>query len=237
MSKVHKIKLTVPSPCSEDWDKMKLTDKGRFCERCSNIITDFSLFTDRELVEYLSGIKGKVCGQFANTQLNRLITVQEPAHTPIFRKLLFGTALAAGVVTTAHSQTTAGTYRNPLSTSGPANTIKEQVTPVHSVADSTIVLKGNVVDLKNNKAIADAIIIVEYDSVHTDMVTSDSSGGFSFKVPDKYVNQKITLSAAIYGYAERTTFYEMKRTNKKVNIKLRKNKKEEMSRTVGYLMM
>jgi len=235
MAKLSKIKLSVPNPCKEDWDKMKLTDKGRFCERCSNIITDFSVFTDKELVEYLSKVKGKVCGQFANTQLNRMITVQEPSTTPLFRKLLFSTALAAGVAGAAHSQSTQPN-RNGANASGNINMAQTPMQAKQATKDSTTILKGKVVNLKDDKPVANASIVVQYDSVNTDAVITDSNGRFSFHVPDKYIDTKITLITAIYGYAERTTFYEIKRKNKTVYIKLRKNKASDMGKTVGRMM-
>lgn len=40
IKKYHKLllmsnlKITIPNPCSANWDKMKNLDQGRFCEQC-----------------------------------------------------------------------------------------------------------------------------------------------------------------------------------------------------------
>src|ERR1700722_5965563 len=104
MAKTGKIKLSIPKPCSENWDKMTALEKGRHCSLCNNIITDFSTFTDKELVDYLSKAKGEICGRVDNTQLDRLLVANEASNTPAFRRLLLGAGLMAGVVSTAHSQ-------------------------------------------------------------------------------------------------------------------------------------
>src|SRR4051794_13759597 len=61
----------IPQPCHEDWDKMTTAAKGRFCESCSKNVVDFSLMTDNEVLNYFKNNSGKVCGRFANDQLQR----------------------------------------------------------------------------------------------------------------------------------------------------------------------
>src|SRR5947208_42801 len=68
----------IPQPCHEDWDKMTSAAKGRFCESCSKQVVDFSLMTDNEVLNYFKKSTGKVCGRFANDQLQRsFIPVKE----------------------------------------------------------------------------------------------------------------------------------------------------------------
>lgn len=61
----------IPQPCHEDWDKMTPYAKGRFCESCTKQVVDFSLMTDHEVLNYFLKNTGKVCGRFANDQLQR----------------------------------------------------------------------------------------------------------------------------------------------------------------------
>ena len=69
----------IPQPCHEDWDKMTPGAKGRFCESCSKNVVDFSLMTDNEVLNYFKNNTGKVCGRFANDQLQRpFIPAKEP---------------------------------------------------------------------------------------------------------------------------------------------------------------
>jgi hypothetical protein len=104
MRKPHKIKLILPKPCSEDWDKMTPDEQGRFCANCNKAVIDFSKFTDTELFNFFVKTKEHVCGRFNSLQLNRTIAIYEPADTSILKRIFFGAALTAGVAGTAHGQ-------------------------------------------------------------------------------------------------------------------------------------
>ena len=49
----NSIKVVVPSPCSQNWNKMPAQDQGRFCKHCSHVVTDFTRMSDEEVVQYL----------------------------------------------------------------------------------------------------------------------------------------------------------------------------------------
>jgi hypothetical protein len=63
--------LTMPTPCHEDWESMRPEERGRFCEACSKTVVDFSMMTDREVMEYLGRAGRQVCGRMAPEQLDR----------------------------------------------------------------------------------------------------------------------------------------------------------------------
>ena len=63
--------IHIPRPCHEDWDKMTPASKGRLCENCSKQVVDFSLMSGNEVLNYFKRNTGKVCGRFANDQLQR----------------------------------------------------------------------------------------------------------------------------------------------------------------------
>lgn len=51
--------VEIKNPCSESWDLMKDTDKGKFCDKCNKDVYDISLLTrseTRELVRKNGGI-------------------------------------------------------------------------------------------------------------------------------------------------------------------------------------
>lgn len=56
--------------CSEDWDKMKTTSKGKFCDVCSANLLDLSELPIREIVENHLG-RG-TCAQMTESQINFL---------------------------------------------------------------------------------------------------------------------------------------------------------------------
>jgi hypothetical protein len=75
---MKKIYIQVPEPCHEDWSKMTKAEKGRYCDSCCKEVVDFSIMTDREILNYLSKPRGKTCGNFLPDQLNRAISEPQP---------------------------------------------------------------------------------------------------------------------------------------------------------------
>lgn len=69
------MKLFIPSPCSENWDKMQAHEKGKFCQSCQKNVVDFTKNTDREIYQYLQK-HPKTCGKFKVTQLERKLNKQ-----------------------------------------------------------------------------------------------------------------------------------------------------------------
>lgn len=65
------IKLTIPEACHEDWQKMQPDKDGRHCLSCQKTVVDFSLMTDKEILDYISTAGDNLCGRFDYYQLNR----------------------------------------------------------------------------------------------------------------------------------------------------------------------
>jgi TonB family protein len=63
------MKITVPDPCSENWQAMTPGEQGKFCQRCCKAVIDFTNKANGEIIEVLA--KGnKVCGKFRTEQLS-----------------------------------------------------------------------------------------------------------------------------------------------------------------------
>ena len=63
--------LHIATPCHEDWNQMTATDAGRFCASCSKQVVDFTAMSDTQILQFLAGHKGELCGRFDGDQLNR----------------------------------------------------------------------------------------------------------------------------------------------------------------------
>ena len=74
------ILLHIPEPCHENWDAMTEANKGRHCQSCNKIVVDFSVMSDRQVLEYFKTTTGKTCGRFNDDQLQRPLV--EPQTKP-----------------------------------------------------------------------------------------------------------------------------------------------------------
>src|SRR3954466_11261870 len=63
--------VSVPQPCHESWDAMTPQEQGRFCASCAKTVIDFSQMSDTQVLNYLSQSKGRLCGRFAQDQIER----------------------------------------------------------------------------------------------------------------------------------------------------------------------
>ncbi len=76
MKHSHPIQISIPQPCSEDWNKMTPLEQGRFCDSCQKCVVDLTGFTDEQLYKYFAEHKDeKVCGRFQNWQLKRQVAL------------------------------------------------------------------------------------------------------------------------------------------------------------------
>lgn len=131
--------LSVPGPCSEDWDAMQPQGCGRFCSACEKTVVDFTRFSDQEFIRYFQQAKTIPCGRFTQRQFSIVIPPENnsPAFFPNWNKYL-----AAGIITitgsaiNTHAQTpdTAGQYIQIPTTADTA--VKEQTT-ITTLKDST----------------------------------------------------------------------------------------------------
>jgi hypothetical protein len=62
--------ITIPKPCSENWNKMSKTDKGRFCEACHHEVVDFRKMANDKIEHYFQENQSKnICGNFKTLQV------------------------------------------------------------------------------------------------------------------------------------------------------------------------
>jgi hypothetical protein len=72
------LRIEIPEPCNVPWNSMLEVANGkRHCGSCDKVLTDFTQWSDEQLIHYFTQNKGKLCGRFSGEQLNRNITAPE----------------------------------------------------------------------------------------------------------------------------------------------------------------
>jgi hypothetical protein len=58
-----KFKLTIPKPCSANWNTMLPAEKGRHCSTCNTEVVDFSSWNAEEIKHFIENSPKKICGR------------------------------------------------------------------------------------------------------------------------------------------------------------------------------
>jgi len=67
------MKVSIPTPCNENWKEMTPTQRGAFCKKCAIDVVDFSNKSAEEIRSTLKENIGKhLCGRFKKSQLEDL---------------------------------------------------------------------------------------------------------------------------------------------------------------------
>ncbi|MBB6126619.1 carboxypeptidase-like regulatory domain-containing protein [Mucilaginibacter lappiensis] len=63
--------ISIPEACHESWLQMTPVTQGRHCQQCCKTVTDFTVMSNQEIINYLS-TSHDVCGRFGQEQLGSL---------------------------------------------------------------------------------------------------------------------------------------------------------------------
>lgn len=85
------IKISIPTPCHENWAAMTPTEKGRFCNSCQKQVVDFTRMGDAEIAGVLKSNTG-LCARVLPSQTDRQL------HLPHHRKRHAATIAAVAVL-------------------------------------------------------------------------------------------------------------------------------------------
>ena len=186
--------LQIPKPCTESWSDMQALDaKRRHCDSCQRIITDFSRYSDADLLAYLAAHDQRICGRFRPDQLSRpLQTATAPPRNGAFG------ALAAGFAAFLTTQ------QPPLPPVHPAETIEQVATssmPATSNSprqDSLRMISGRITDRETGEPLIGVSIALEGTPYGA---FTDASGVFNVKFPVKAIeNHTPSLLISYTGY-------------------------------------
>lgn len=167
------ILLHIPEPCHENWDAMTNANKGRHCQSCNKIVVDFSVMSDRQVLEYFKTTTGKTCGRFHDDQLQRPLV--EPQKQPSKWSYFLASFIAFIMSAKTFSQQKVGKVKFTGKPSVERVTLKGDTIEIKKDTINPKKIQGKVVDEKG-KGISNAI--VKFTATINAVVT-DSFGNFS----------------------------------------------------------
>lgn len=193
MKKPQAIQISIPQPCSEDWQKMTPQEKGRYCDACKKCVVDFTGFTDRQLYDYfIQHANENICGRFHNTQLNRPINIPPQPHSKLYR-IAVALGLAIAVVTATEQKSFA---KAPLvEYHFIDNYITDDTTQIHT---DSATIKGKVVDEHGEPLICATVELVLEGTTKTGAIT-DIDGNYIIRIGNISPNKKYDLRTRYIG--------------------------------------
>ena len=201
--------ISIPKPCSENWEKMEQREKGRFCSSCQKEVIDFSSLGDKELYQYFANAKTIPCGRFHRSQLNTAIVPKEMksnSWNQIYKKVAAVLAFLSLKPSSSVAQGSPQTVIQPIV--GKQNSINSA---------KEIAISGTV---KNaNGEIIEGAEILFNDKVVT---KSDKEGKFHFEIKPELISQSSILSVTYPGMIRVARSYHPSMQSTSYNIVLEK---------------
>lgn len=188
---------------------MKEFDQGRFCSNCQKTVVDFTLLTNKEIVDYFAQNKTIPCGRFHRSQVNSnlLSPAVKKKKGITFQKvaialLSFFSLKEASVF----AQSSITTTTQPLS--------KKDIT---DTASKNVVINGTVKN-EEQKPIENAAVFFDGKLV----ATSDKEGMFHFSFSIESPSKSSLLSIAFTGLSTVVRSYHPTMQSTSYNVILEK---------------
>lgn len=164
--------ITIPRPCTQNWDAMGSIGNGRHCNQCNKVVYDFSQMNDDELLQFFKQQATIPCGRFHNSQLNRDIL-----PTVSRKKLLFTrfSKIAAALFAVLSFKSFSSTANNKNGI--PAVALDANYKNSFKRGNDKIVISGTVKDV-HAKPIEKAVVML--DSVQ--IAITDAEGRFNVEL-------------------------------------------------------
>lgn len=215
---MSKYQISIPKPCTEDWNKMTQTDQGKHCSSCNKVVIDFTGLKNEEIISILLKNKGKrVCGNFFNTQIENpilYINRKERSNWPAVAAML-----VAGIFALSANQVQAqirnrsqmfydqseGKYTEP----GKKDSLTTYTIKISSRIDKTPIIGATVA-------------IQEIGTF-----TTDKNGVITFNIDESKIPEIVQVDLQAYGFEkEKISIKRSKIINAK-NMELWMDEKEE----------
>lgn len=179
--------LSINQPCSEDWNKMSPSEKGKFCQKCQKSVIDFTTMRDHEIVSTIENSTGPICGKLLPHQMEHTYNLQyKKSH------LLYPSILMSLLALQSAQDAQAGNSVEPSPT-------KQALSIVNNKSQShtdTLTISGHIEDTAGQ---ALPYVNVYLEDIKIGCV-SDIDGNFSLSIPDSLYQKKYSLKVSSIGF-------------------------------------
>jgi hypothetical protein len=209
--------ISIPEPCSESWDAMEGSEKGKFCQCCDKEVYDLRKSTTAEIHAAYVRASGKLCGVVSSNQ----ITPQRQLGPRLLRRFALAVMMIFGSTLFVIANETAGFL----------TALKANAKSVATQNDSlqTVTIHGMVKDSETGEPIFGAHVRIGSTSIGA---STDVDGNFSIEVKREDVEsfEALTVSASYLGYSEEAhTIVDVGNGNVTVNFSLSQSRMGALS--------
>ncbi len=196
--------ISIPEPCTQQWESMEPCTQGRFCQRCSKTVVDFTGMTDEQLLRFFSNRSENICGRFHSDQINKSTPI--PSKTIPWLRYFFQFTLPAMLLSYKASAQKLIKRSNSISVE-----LRESSSARHT-SELSIKVNGRIVD-KDDIPIRFASVFIRGTNKG---VAADSMGRFTLSVPFKGAE----LEVSALGYENSLVKITAGQTDTVINIQL-----------------
>lgn len=173
--------LTIPTPCSADWNRMIGNDQVRFCEHCNLDVHNLSRMTRNQAQRLIARANGRLCVRYHRDAAGQPLTL--PVGQKLHRQKLHRIArrvsqVAAGAFTATLSITSAVAQQSASSQSANFSLPNATQTNARSYPGSSVA--GTITD-QNGAVIAGATVALWNDDLKGALYASTDFNG-QFKI-------------------------------------------------------
>jgi hypothetical protein len=136
-------RISIPSPCSANWEEMTGNEQVRFCLHCSKHVNNLSEMTRKQALELVARSKGRLCVRYYRRSDGRVQTASTP-HSQLYQIKRRASLLATGAFTAVLSlasgvaaQTSAPAEQSLSSSLSRADT-NDNALPVTDLGNATL---------------------------------------------------------------------------------------------------
>ncbi|MBD1434919.1 carboxypeptidase-like regulatory domain-containing protein [Sphingobacterium sp. DN00404] len=178
--------ITTPKPCTEKWDNMSPSERGRHCSVCQTEVVDFTDWKTDDIIGYIQNTNKKICGR-----INRI-----PNHNWFWKSKSYIRVAASLILsTTIGIKSTQATFKSN----------KSIVEINYIIQVDSITIKGVVTDQQNNPLVG---VPISIDKQY--LSSTDAKGHFTLKFATEN-KEEVSLFFQYIGFKNKIVRIKLKK--------------------------